>query len=61
FLQSPHVDTHLLVDGLNLFWKSRHLTLIGSLCRGRHLRQPSLLQVPDGQVGGLPYQVHPLD
>ena len=58
FLQSLHVDAHLPVQLLHLLGEGRHVALPGGLCRCRQLREPALLDVLNGAVGGLAYQVH---
>ena len=59
FLQSLHIDAYLLVQGAHLVGECRHVTLIGGLSRSRHLWQPAFPDIPDGQVCGLLYQIHP--
>ena len=60
--QPFHVQPHLLIHRLHLLRPCRHVTLIGSLCRGSHLRQPCLANVLHRQRSGLlcqsilPYQ-----
>ena len=45
FLQSFHVEPHLLVQALHLVGPRHHVALQGGLCRRRYLRQPSLLDI----------------
>ena len=51
--QPFHVQPHLLIHRLHLLRPRRHVTLVGSLCRGSHLRQPCLANVLHRQLRGL--------
>ena len=54
--QSLHIKPQLLINRLHLVRPCRHVTLIRSLRRGSHLRQPCLAYVLHRQRSGLLYQ-----
>ena len=57
FFQSFKFNAHLLHHVFHLSGPCRHIALQGGLCRGRHLWQPSFLDVVDGELGGLADEV----
>ena len=56
FPQPLQVNSHLGHHRLHLVGPRHHITLIGALCGGRHLRQPSFIEIVNFQFCHLLYQ-----